>query len=232
MSSSSDRAFFQNGILRQLSTSERDTLLADAEPVRFPTGSIVARAGDAIASTYFPESGVICPMNEMATGHQLAMVAIGCDGVIGLGPLFSVPRYPHRLVSVVESTGHRVQVGRLVEMFQRSERLRRVTLAHVGRLIRDLSMSGACHRLHSHRQRLARWLLIMTDKAGQRSLHVTHEAMAQMVGGPRHAVTVALSEFRAKGAIAHVRGRVGILKRSVLVAQSCECYRPRESSSP
>jgi hypothetical protein len=93
VSSSSDRAFFQNGILRQLSTSERDTLLADAEPVRFPTGSIVAGAGDAISSAYFPESGVICPMNEMATGHQLAMVAIGNDGVIGLGLLFSVPRY-------------------------------------------------------------------------------------------------------------------------------------------
>jgi len=73
--------------------------------------------------------------------------------------------------------------------------------------------------------RLARWLLMMTDKADERSLPVTHDVLAQMVGGPRHAVTVALNELRAKGAIAHLRGRLEILNRSLLIAHACECYR-------
>jgi CRP-like cAMP-binding protein len=167
-------------------------------------------------------------MNEMTTGHQVAMVAVGSDGVIGLGPLFSVPYYPHRLVALADTTGYRLQVARLSQMFHGSETLRRLTLAHVGRVISDLSISAACHRAHSHRQRLARWLLIATDKAEQRWLQVTHETLAHMVGGPRHAVTVALNELRAKGAIAHLRGRVEVLKRSVLVAHACECYARRE----
>ena len=82
----------------------------------------------------------------------------------------------------------------------------------------------ACSRVHSHRQRLARWLLLTMDKAQQSSLHVTHDVLAQMVGGPRHAVTVALSELRARGAIAHLRGRVDICDRELLVRQACECY--------
>jgi len=45
-----------------------------------------------------------------------------------------------------------------------------------------------------------------------------------MVGGPRHAVTVALNELRLRGAIAHLRGRIEVLERSVLIAQACECY--------
>ena len=62
---------------------------------------------------------------------------------------------------------------------------------------------------------------------------MTHETLALMVGGPRHAVTVALKDLRAKGAIAHLRGRVEIVKRSVLIAEACECYvgPPGESSS-
>ncbi len=48
-----------------------------------------------------------------------------------------------------------------------------------------------------------------------------------MVGGPRHAVTVALNELRTKGAVAHLRGRVEILNRDLLIAQACECYAPQ-----
>ena len=82
----------------------------------------------------------------------------------------------------------------------------------------------ACSRVHSHRQRVARWILMMTDKADEQSIPMTHDVLAQMVGGPRHAVTVALNELRAKGAVAHLRGRVEILDRSVLIAHACECY--------
>jgi hypothetical protein len=45
-----------------------------------------------------------------------------------------------------------------------------------------------------------------------------------MVGGPRHSITVALQELRAHGAISHARGRVDVLDRDALIAQSCECY--------
>jgi CRP-like cAMP-binding protein len=96
--------------------------------------------------------------------------------------------------------------------------------------MRELRTAAACNRVHSHRQRLARWLLVITDKATQQSLPITHEALAQLVGGPRHAVTVALNELRAKGAIGHLRGRVDILERSLLLAQACECYAAAEGA--
>lgn len=154
----------------------------------------------------------------------MAVAAVGPEGVIGLGSLFSAPRYAQRLVVLVESRGYRVSADRFHRVFEQSEVFRRVTLAHVGRQISELMVAAACYRVHSHRQRLARWLLITTDKAGQRWLRVTHEMLAQMVGGPRHAVTVALNELRAKGAIDHLRGRIDIIKRPVLLAQACECY--------
>ena len=103
--------------------------------------------------------------------------------------------------------------------------VRSILLTHIGGRMSEVMITAACNRVHSHRQRLARWLLIATDKAGRRSLDVTHETLAQLVGGPRHAVTVALNELRGKGAIAHLRGRLEIVQRSILVDQACECYR-------
>lgn len=63
----------------------------------------------------------------------------------------------------------------------------------------------------------------VTDKAGQRSLRITHDTLAQTVGGPRHAVTVALNDLRRDGAITYRRGRIDIGSRSLLMARACEC---------
>ena len=209
----------------QLAAKDREALLADAEYLRLPIGHTFARVGDPIAAAYFPDSGVISVSSEMTTGHHVAVAAVGAEGVLGVAALFGKRRYPVSLIVLVESSGHGIAAGRLVDAFRHSEDVRRVMLAHIGSRTWELMTAAACNRVHSHRQRLARWLLTTTDKARQRSLPTTHEALAQLVGGPRHAVTVALNELGAKGAIAHLRGRIEIVDRSVLIAQACECYR-------
>ena len=215
---------FNNHLLTQLPADDRDLLLGGAEYIDLPVGHTFARTGDLISNAYFPDNGVISIVSEMTTGHQVAVAAVGAEGVIGLATLFDLAQYSHSLIVLVESSGFHLSAGRLRRVFQQSEALRRVTLSHVGRRMRDLATATACNRVHSHRQRLARWLLLATDRAGQQSLPVTHEVLAQMVGGPRHAVTVALNELRVRGAIAHLRGRIDVLKRSVLITQACECY--------
>ena len=189
-----------------------------------PAGYTLARAGDEISFAYFPDTGIISLVSQMTTGHQVAVATVGSEGVVGLESLFRIAQHPQRLVVLAESTGYRVPVDRFERAFNESEAVRRVTLIHMGRKMTELMVAAACYRVHSHRQRLARWLLTTTDRARQPSLRVTHETLAQMVGGPRHAVTVALNELRAKGATKHLRGRIEVVKRSVLIAQSCECY--------
>ena len=222
----------KNHILLQLTQGDRDTLLAEAECARIPAGSTLARPGDEIASIYFPDAGVISVVSEMATGHQVAVAVVGREGLLGVGAVLSVQSYVQRLVALVESHGVRVCADRFRYVFGRSDLLRRATLDALGRRFVELTMVAACNRVHSHRQRLARWLLLITDKAGQRSLRVTHDTLAQMVGGPRHAVTVALNDLREDGAITYRRGKIDIGKRSVLMARACECYLVQTGFSP
>ena len=214
----------KNRLLLQLQSETRDMLLHEADYVALPLGRTFARVGDAITAAYFPDSGLLSFISEMTTGHQIVVDAVGAEGLIGLGALLGMRHYPYSSVTLVPSHGYLVRADRLLQVFGGSEELRRSTLAYVGRRMSELVVAAACNRVHSHRQRLARWLLVATDKAQQRSLPVTHDVLAQMVGGPRHAVTVALNQLRTKGAIAYRRGFIDVLNRSTLVEQACECY--------
>jgi CRP-like cAMP-binding protein len=217
-------AGLKNDLLLHLSAGTREALLDEANYGEFPVGRTLARVGDAIATMYFPDSGVLSLISEMTTGHQVAVAAVGAEGVIGLEALFGMRHYSHSSVALVPSHGYLVDTDRFLSTFGDSEDLRRVVLTCVGGRMDELTVAAACNRVHSHRQRLARWLLIATDKAQQCWLPVTHDALAQMVGGPRHAVTVALNQLRTKGAIAYRRGRIDVLMRSALVKEACECY--------
>jgi CRP-like cAMP-binding protein len=214
----------KNDLLLQLSPGTRETLLNEAHYVELPVGRTFARVGDPIAAAYFPDSGVLSLIREMTTGHQVAVAAVGAEGVIGLGALLGISYHSHSSVALVPSSGYLVDSDQFLSVFRKSEDVRRIALAYVGRRMDELNVAAACNRVHSHRQRLARWLLIATDKAQQLWLPVTHDALAQMVGGPRHAVTVALNQLRTKGAIAYRRGRIDVLMRSNLVKEACECY--------
>jgi CRP-like cAMP-binding protein len=228
---SSSRKEFRNALLRRLPQEDIDLLLGDAAQVQLPVGAVVARKGDAVSAAFFPESGLIAMVRDMESGNSVAIGTVGAEGVFGLGSLFDVPRYAHRMSVVVESRGYQVPPDRLHDAFERSDRLRRILLSHFALRITEFLVAIACQRVHSQRQRLARWLLEATDKSGERSLSLTHDAIADMVGGPRHAVTKALNELRRKGGLAYLRGRIDILERSVVVAEACPCYQNREPTA-
>ena len=221
---SKPRIPFRNQILTQLPDSDRDVLLANTRTTLLPVGDTVARVSDAMWSVYLPETGVLSLVSEMTTGHQVGVGTVGREGIVGLETLFGGTQYPYRVLVLAESSGYQISTERFLRMYHRSEALRRLMILHLGYRISELMISAACNRLHSHRQRLACWLLVATDKAGHCSLHVTHDTMAQLVGGPRHAVTVALNELRSKGAISHLRGQLDIIERPLLVEHACECY--------
>lgn len=217
--------FSVNSLLTQLPEVDRDALRSGAHEARLAVGHTILCAGDSMLSAYFPDTGVLAIVSEMATGHQVAVDMIGADGMIGVESFLHTTHPGYRVIVVAESVGCWIAADRLRRLCAESDGFRRVLLTHTLSRLSEIMVTAACNRVHSHRQRLARWLLMATDKAGRPSLQVTHETLAQLVGGPRHAVTVALNELRGKGAIAHLRGKLEIVQRSILVDQACECYR-------
>jgi CRP-like cAMP-binding protein len=220
-----------NRILGSLPASERAILLSQAEYVVIPAGLMMASPGEVPAAAFFPDRGAFCWLGDMSTGHHVAVAIVGTDGLVGISSVLAITRHNFRAIALFESSGYRLPAESLRRAFKEFVFFRAGVLAYVGRQIIEISSHVACNRIHSHSQRLARWLLMMADKSGSTSLKITHEVLAQVVGGPRHAVTMGLNKLGTEGAIAHLRGQIDILDRVRLRRNACECYAEPDRSS-
>ena len=54
-------------------------------------------------------------------------------------------------------------------------------------------------RYHNIEQRMARWLLLCSDRVGDRVLSLSHEYMADMLGVTRSSVTVVAGHLQERG---------------------------------
>jgi len=88
----------------------------------------------------------------------------------------------------------------------------------------QVAQIAACNRLHEVEERLARWLLMCTDRAGDHRLPLTQDLLGQMLGTRRSSVTIAARILQKAGLIDYRRGEVEILNKKKLQESSCECY--------
>jgi hypothetical protein len=91
----------------------------------------------------------------------------------------------------------------------------------------DLLLAAAgeagCLAHHPLRQRLARWLLALSAGADDGRLVATHQAMADLLGVRRSAITLAAGDLRAVGMVSYHRGHIVIGDRIRLRALACGC---------
>jgi CRP-like cAMP-binding protein len=86
------------------------------------------------------------------------------------------------------------------------------------------SQLSACNKLHEAEARLARWLLMASDRAQTEKLNLTQEFLAEMLGSQRTTVALVAGTLQRAGFIDYSRGRVRILDRDGLVSAACDCY--------
>jgi CRP-like cAMP-binding protein len=213
----------RNQLLAALRPSDWTTLHRDAEHVRWSAGHTFTRPGDIVTSLFFPTSGIVSVIISLETGESLDIAAVGTEGVIGIGAILQMQPAPFEYRVQVECTGYRIAAEPFERAFATSDAIRRVMLVYIGRIILRAERGALCNRFHTRDRRLARWLLVLAAKSGQRSLYLTHDGIAQMVGGPRPAVTAALRVLRERGAITYSRGRIDITSEERLAECACAC---------
>jgi len=212
-----------NRILEGLPPAELDDVVKGATPISLAAGQTLLRTGEPYLAVTFPISGIISAIGTLKDGQQHEVTAIGPEGLVGLGTILGVPIARTWFVAPVPTTAYQLPIHVFVRMFDTSTVLRTHTLIHAGRLLASIARSASCNRFHSHRERLARWLFVTMKKSGQTSLTLTHDIVAQMVGGPRHTVSAELAELRAIGAIDYHRGEITILDEGKVRAAACDC---------
>jgi hypothetical protein len=214
----------QNRFLDQLPSAPRARMLASCSQVELKFADQITVPGEPLQHVYFPQGSFISQIAQVdRRGIEVALV--GDEGMYGIHVGMGIAESPLR--AIVQGAGPALRMP--VSAFRKHlgatpelrEQLARYTYVVYGQVIQ----SAGCNRFHVVEQRLARWLLMTSDRAHSLSFNVTQAFLALMLGVRRVGVTKAASEMQARGLIRYVRGHVQILDLKTLRQTACSCYR-------
>lgn len=213
-----------NQLLAQLPSASRSRLEALGQVVELRLSEIVGDAGNPTAFVLFPMDGFISLLAQVDTGHAIEVGMVGREGMLGIQLALGVATEPLR--ALVQGPGRALRLSTTV--FRRELRADPALRATIDRYVYVLfvqnARAAACLRFHRIEQRLARWLLMSHDRAGEDRFRVTHEFLAYMLGVRRVGVTVAAGAFQRRDLIAYDRGEMTIVDRTGLESATCSCY--------
>jgi CRP-like cAMP-binding protein len=215
----------RNRILAALLATEYKRLLPRLQHVSLKRGEIVYRADQEIEAVYFPEEAVVAMVDTAHDGRSVEVGVMGCEGIVGINIFLGGMTTPDKALVQLPGGAMRMRSADLRREVRFGSPLQRLLLDYTRTLLAVISKSVACSQHHSIEQRVARWLLTMSDYAAGREFVMVHASIAAMLGVRRVSVTEAASKLQADGLIDYSRGRIRVLDRPRLRRKSCACYR-------
>lgn len=173
---------------------------------------------------YFPHNGMLSLLAVMRDGKAIETATVGREGVVGGMAGLGVYRSLVRVTVQLPSTVSRIPAVKFRKLVGRSDELRDMCVHFNEALLTQARVTAACNALHAIEARLCRWLLQSADRAGDSTVHLTQELLAEMLGVRRPSVTEVARKMQAEGIITYSRGVITILDRARLERISCECY--------
>jgi CRP-like cAMP-binding protein len=189
----------QNRLLGAMSPADTNRFFADLHPVSLPLRQIVYEVGAPLEHVYFIEQGVISILTRMTNGESIEAGMIGLEGVVGIGAIFGDEVSGQQVIVQAPVTALRMGAAECVAAFEQSSAVRKVLLRYTSAFLGVATQTAACNRLHSLKERSARWLLMMHDRLQSDEMPLTQEFLSVMLGTRRTRVTEAAGELHRAG---------------------------------
>jgi CRP-like cAMP-binding protein len=213
-----------NRLLATLPKNEYKRLLPKMKSVNLVLGEELYEPGDAIKHVYFPNDSIISLLSEMSETSWLEVGMVGNEGMAGLAVFMGVDSSSTRALVQGSGTAMRMSSAAVRTEANRLGSLHHLLHRYSHSLLTQVSQSAACNRFHLVNARLARWLLMTTDRLGAEEFPLTQEFLSSMLGVRREGVSKAAGALQAGKLIRYSRGVITILNRRGLEAKSCQCY--------
>lgn len=215
----------RNAILAGLDEQALAPLLPDLREVPLPLSRVLHEPGEPIQAVYFPLVGVVSVLADLGADQVVETATVGREGVVGISVFLgadtpterSLVQVPGRALTMsTEDLGeHLADVdGPLTAMLRRSAQA----------MFTQVARNAACNRVHTVRQRAARWLLTTAERMDSPSFDLTQHFLAQMLAVRRTSVSEVAQSLAEDGCITYTRGTVTITDRPRLQSHACNCY--------
>jgi CRP-like cAMP-binding protein len=214
----------ENQLLAALPVEEQERILPRLERVPLTLGDVIYETGGRIPYVYFPTGGVVSLLCVTDDGASIEAGTIGMEGMAGMPVFLGVDASPNRAVVQVAGEALRMKSEEFRELAGENSRFHSLLHLYTFALINQISLSVACNRFHGVEKRLARWLLMMQDRARVDEFRFTQELISRMIGTHRPHVSTAVISLQKAGLIRNGRGKIDILDRDGLMKTACACY--------
>jgi CRP-like cAMP-binding protein len=213
---------FKNLILKAL---DRETIARLAlVPVVFEVEHEIEFPGDAICHLYFVEEGMASITTTFSNGAQVEVGMFGYESIIGVSALMGTKQSLNRVYTQIAGSGYSCSLEAGRREFKRDGVFQLLALRYVQTQLLQAMQSAGCNAQHEVDQRLARWLLICSDRAQTTTFKMSHDYLAHMLGNSRPSVSQAAAMLKGEGLIEYTRGVIHIPDVKQLEAKACECY--------
>ncbi len=220
-----------NRLLATLPKEEYARLLPGLKRIPLAFGEVLYEPGDTMKHVYFPNDSIVSLLSALPERSTLEVGMVGNEGMAGLPIFMGVNVSQTR--ALVQGAGSAMRMSSATVRYEanRLGALHRLLHRYTHSLLTQVSQSVACNRFHSVDARLARWLLMSSDRLGKEEFRLTQEFMSNMLGVRREGVNKASGALQADKLIRYSRGVITILNRRGLQANSCACYAIIKSES-
>jgi CRP-like cAMP-binding protein len=213
----------RNELVSRLSASSQCRLLESCETVSLNKGQILYDRGTPLRHAYFIESGGCSVTTRAGDCLPVEIHTLGMKDFVGVPLVLGMHVSPHRCSVRVPGQALRIQSDQLLSLIKKDVELEKMLLGYVQAILIHSSQLSACNSRHTLHQRLARWLLVASDRLGSREVPFTHSYIANALAVRRAGVTVALGSMMRDGVIGCRRAGIVVMDEARLKAMSCDC---------
>jgi CRP-like cAMP-binding protein len=217
-----DAVRFKNTLLRALDAEAIARLRLSA--IKFELKHEMEYPHRAIKHLYFLESGMASMTTTFKDGSQVEVGTFGYESVIGVSALMGTHKSLNRIYTQIAGHGYYCTIEAAKKEFRLGANFHWLAMRYVQAQLVQAAQSIGCNAKHKFEPRLARWLLICADRAHSNTFKMSHDLLADMLGGTRATVSLAAGRLKAKGLIKYSRGVIEILDTTGLENTACECY--------
>ncbi|WP_419806128.1 Crp/Fnr family transcriptional regulator [Terriglobus sp.] len=172
----------------------------------------------------FVEDGVASMTTLFQDGEEVEVALAGYESVLGASSMLGTSRSLNRVFMQIKGWGYTTSKAVASEEFRKHGEFERLVLRYTQAQFIQTAQTAACNASHTVRQRLARWLLLCSDRMESDVLELSQEFVGEMLGVRRTSVNSEIGKFQEAGLIGTTRNRIKVLDRPGLEHIACECY--------
>lgn len=212
-----------NRLLSQLPVHERNAILRASETQVCEVGEVLIHAHAHSHFVFFPIETVVSVVRPLRDHQSVEIGIIGNEGMIGLDVIMEARTQVDDTIVQSGGSALRMPSDDLLKQFHSGGALHKCLLRFTHAFLGQVAQNTVCNRFHPLHARLARWLLMITDRSAVAEVHSTPALIGAALGADAGEVEEALRRLAEQKGVRQRRNFIAV-ERERLELSACECY--------